>query len=336
MIAGVPLETVIAELEAAIPAAMERARVPGLSIALICNAEVVWAQGFGVRDTSTGEPVTPETVFRGCSLSKNLVSYAALKMVENGLLDLDRPLSGYVAEPYLSDRRIHDITLRMVLSHTSGFEPLSTGRGVIMFTPGDRYSYSNNAFRYLQWVMEHVTGRPLADYMSETVLSPLGLYSTTFVWTEDLAARVARGYENGQRQTLYEPAAANAAYGVYTTPTDFARFMTHIMRPDETVAGLREETITAMLSPQSVVAPNTVSWGLGWGLEHTADGDFFWQWGWKDGFRNFAAADRERGIGVVIMTNSDTGIKICEGLAALAVGSEHPAFTFYLEQWIGP
>ncbi len=336
-IGGVALETVVARLEQVISAAMERAKVPGLAVALIAGGEVVWVKGFGVRSLQTREPVTPQTVFRGASLSKNLVAYAALKMVETGALELDRPLADYVPEPYLPGSRIQEITLRMVLSHTSGFSALSADRGLVVYRPGTVFAYSNDAFRYLQWVMEHVSGKPLAEYMEENLFSPLGLASTSFVWTADYEDRVARGHNDGSEVPLYRPSQANAAYGVYTTAPDFARFITEIIGAGEgDAARLSRATVEEMLRPQVTVVEGSLSWGLGWGLEHGETGRSFWQWGWKDGYRNFVLADPDRGLGVVILTNGDEGLRICEEIVVTAIGGEHPAFSDYLNRWIGP
>ncbi len=333
---GVPLESVVAGLEELIPRAMAREGVPGLSIALIVDGRVVWAKGFGVKDTTTGEPVTVVSAFRGASLTKPLVAYAALELCEKGVLELDRPLDDYLPEPYLDDPRVRDITLRMVLSHTSGFTSLEAGRGHIIRTPGTGFLYSNDAFRYLQHVLEHVTGRPLADHMAESVFRPLGMRETSLVWTPAYETLAARGHDGDRPLPLYRPTRANGAYGVYTTPTDYALFLIELMDAGSGDGHrLSRAYVDLMLTPHAKVS-DRVSWGLGIGLAHAEDGggDWFWQWGWMGGFRAYAAASQGRRTGVVIMTNGTAGLDICEEIAEEALGEPQPAFPGLLDLWI--
>ena len=97
----VPLDAIVTDLESLIPKRMEEAKVPGLSIALVRDAKLLWSRGFGVKSTATKEPVTAETVFSAQSLSKPVFAYAVLKLCEKGALDLDTPLTEYLPEPYL-------------------------------------------------------------------------------------------------------------------------------------------------------------------------------------------------------------------------------------------
>lgn len=335
---GRPLETVFADLEQRIPELMDRWDVPGLSVAVIVDGRVAWARGFGVKDLRTGEPVTTVSLFRGASFTKPLVAYAALKLCEQGRLDLDRPLDQYLSEPYLRDARVRDVTLRMVLSHTSGFSALESGRGYLWFEPGTRFAYSNDAFRYLQYVMEQVTGRPLADHLRETVFEPLGLRETTLVFAEGLDGLVARGHDGASPVTLYRPAEAHGAYGVYTTATDYAKFLIELMLPSgeaDHPYRLAPETVGEMLSPQ-VTVNDYIAWALGLGVERAGEGRtaYNWQWGWITGYRNYFAFSPERGVGVVILTNGSTGLHICEEIAETALGDVQPAFDAYLDQFL--
>ena len=118
-IANEPLDHLVSRLEERILPKMLEANVPGLSIALIQNSETVWKQGFGVINAETRQPVKPETVFEGCSLSKPVFAYAALKLCDSRRLALDKPLSHYLPVPYVpSDPRARRITMRQALAHT--------------------------------------------------------------------------------------------------------------------------------------------------------------------------------------------------------------------------
>ena len=146
---GLPWKTLIADLEQQIPQLMDKAKVPGLSIAIIKDAKLFWRRGFGVKDNASKEPVDNDTVFEAASTSKPVFAYAVMKLCERGIMNLDTPLTKYTSERFLEgDSRLDRITARHVLSHTSGFpnfrskeKPLK-----IHFTPGEKWSYSGEGY----------------------------------------------------------------------------------------------------------------------------------------------------------------------------------------------
>lgn len=332
-----PLEALVKDLERSIPKQMEEAKVPSLSIALIRDAKLLWSQGFGVKSTASKEPVTTDTVFSAQSLSKPIFAYAALKMCGRGLLDLDTPLTEYLPEPYIpNEPRLKLVTMRHVLSHTTGFpnwrpsgKPLK-----VLFTPGERFSYSGEGYVYLQRVIEHLSGQPLADYMKENLLEPFGMHSSNYVWI-DAYEKGAEGHDR-EGKPLGRPhwSKANAAASLYSTPTEFAKFIIKILQPSKKDPyHLSEDMVEEMLKPQIRVY-FSISWGLGWGIQHSDNADSFWQWGQgyrESSFQAFAIGFKEQGIGVVIMTNSANGLRICEKIIVEAIGGEHPAFSDYLK-----
>ncbi len=122
-------DELIARLETFIPQLMKDGDVPGLSIALVRDSQVLWQRGFGVKNAETKEAVVDNTIFEAASLSKPVFAYGVLKLVESNRLDLDAPLSKYLAQPYIeNDERLNLITARRVLSHTTGFPNWRTGR----------------------------------------------------------------------------------------------------------------------------------------------------------------------------------------------------------------
>jgi CubicO group peptidase (beta-lactamase class C family) len=135
---------VISRLESEVPGLMKQGGVPGMSIALIRDGKTVWLRGFGVKDKKTGEPVETDTVFEAASLSKPVFTYGVLKLVDQGKLNLDTPLSSYLPKPYVPDERAGEITARLVLSHRTGFPNWRGSDGLlpIYFSPGERFSYS--------------------------------------------------------------------------------------------------------------------------------------------------------------------------------------------------
>lgn len=331
----IPADDLIADLESLIPEKMEEVKVPGLSIALIRDAKVLWSEGFGVTSVTSGDPVTNDTVFSAQSLSKPVFAYATLKMCEKDTMDLETPLTEYLPEPYITDDpHLGLITARHVLSHTCGFpnwrpkgKPLK-----VLFTPGERFSYSGEGYVYLGKVIEHLSGQPLEDYMKENVQEPFGMPSSSYVWNdafEGIEAHDAEGVPTG----MMKKHEADPASSLYSTPTEYARFMCEIIQPSrEDAYRLSEVSIVEMLKPRVRVF-FSISWGLGWGIQHSSDGESFWHWGRgykQGGLQNFAIGFRDQRIGVVIMTNSANGLKLCEEIIIHSIGGEHPAFSDFL------
>jgi CubicO group peptidase (beta-lactamase class C family) len=152
-----PTEATVPQLERDIPELMKKAGVPGLAIAVIRGGKTTWLHGFGMKEVKTGQPLTGETVFEAASLSKPVFTYGVLKLVEQGKLGLDVPLTTYLPKPFVAgDERLAKITARIVLSHRTGFPnwPADDGSVSIYFTPGERFSYSGQGYIYLQRVVE--------------------------------------------------------------------------------------------------------------------------------------------------------------------------------------
>jgi CubicO group peptidase (beta-lactamase class C family) len=182
-----PLEEVVADLESFIPAYMHQEDIPGVSVALIRNGEIVWTEGFGVANALIKKPVTQETLFEVASNSKVVTAYIALRLVDQGKLSLDEPLNAYLTEPWLPPSEYRDtITLRHVLSHNSGLGHI--------FAPGQGYYYSAIGFLYLQAVIEQVTGQSLEEVAQKMVFVPLWMSSSSFVNRVDLTTRTANGH----------------------------------------------------------------------------------------------------------------------------------------------
>jgi CubicO group peptidase (beta-lactamase class C family) len=176
------LEIVIADLEAFIPAQMAQDGVTGVSCALIHGGKIVWTRGFGITNSLSRSPVTPQTVFSAASLGKPVAAFLAVKMVEQGWLSLDEPLSVFCKRPWLPRSADHDaVTLRHVLTHTSGLSNfLRDQKKNLKFKPGEQFAYSGVGFMYLQAALEQTSGRSLDDLAREQVLEPLGMASAYF------------------------------------------------------------------------------------------------------------------------------------------------------------
>ena len=336
-----PDKNVVATLEESIPKLMQEATVPAVSIAVIRDGKTYWLHTFGVANTKTKQAANDDTVFEAASLSKPVFAYAVLKLVDQGKLDLDTPLSKYLSKPYIEDDpRINQITARFVLSHRTGFrnwrnnEPLK-----IYFTPGERFSYSGEGFVYLSKVVEQITGKPLNDFMTETVFAPLGMSSSSYLWRPDYETRTATGHNAaGAPLDKFKPKEVNAAASLHTTAGDYGRFVDAVL----TGTGLKPQTLKQLEAPQIAVDPQCTNctdrapgelskfifWGLGWGIEKTQTGETIWHWGDNGAFKCFVAADIKRKNGVVYFANGENGLAIAQPIVEEAIGGFHPVFAW--------
>jgi CubicO group peptidase (beta-lactamase class C family) len=302
-------------LESYITSEMKRNMVPGLSMVIFKDQQTLYSKGFGVKSSATGAPVSEDTIFQGASFSKTLTAYAALMLMESGKLSLDEPLSKYLKQPYIPNPKdSQKITLRMVLNHTSGLSNDSDGNDrKVYFTPGSYFSYSGAGFRYLQEVMEEVTGLPFAEFMDQALIGPLAMNSSSFIAQDVLTQRMGNGHEAG-RAFPNKKMEANAAYSLLTTPSDMAKFIKEVCRPTL----LKPETVDQMLSPMVKWTKN-IYWGLGFGIVKLPEEDFFWHWGNNYYYTSIMITGKDSKAGVIIMTNGNTGMKLAGRLAVKVV-----------------
>jgi CubicO group peptidase (beta-lactamase class C family) len=173
---------------------MRDSGTPGAAITVIHRGQVVYEKAFGVADVETRGTVTPETLFRIGSTTKMFTAAAVLTLVEEGRVDLDKPISTYVQK---LPPKIGTLTLRQLLSHTTGLGDRGSGHGrhddsalgdairalppeILELDPGAVYSYSSLGYWIAGLVLESVTGKPFADAVAERVFQPLGMTRTTF------------------------------------------------------------------------------------------------------------------------------------------------------------
>lgn len=332
----------ILQLERDVRELMKKDGVPGLAIAVIRDGKTTWVHGFGIKEATTGHPVTVETVFEAASLSKPVFAYAVLKLVEQGKLGLDVPLTTYLPKPYISgDERLVKITARIVLSHRTGFPNWRGDDGLlpIYFTPGERFSYSGEGYIYLQRVVEQITGKPLNEYMTKAVFTPLGMTSSSYVWRPDFDALTATGHDSdGKPAELWKPKEAGAASTLNTTARDYALFVEAVLNGK----GLKLATLHEMETPQIALDPEcricikrepkqlskNLFWGLGWGIQRKDGSDVLWHWGDNGAFKCFVMADPKTKSGVVMFANSENGLEIAKPVIDEAMGTESLAFAW--------
>jgi CubicO group peptidase (beta-lactamase class C family) len=335
-----------------IAALTHAAKVHGLTVTIFNDADEVYSQAFGAASLPAGTPLRTETEIYGASLSKAVFSVLVMKLVEQGVLDLDKPLQDYVSEPLWqnrgkswhedlrdlrSDPRHRRITARMSMSHTTGlpgwrwFEPDQKLR--IHFEPGTRFSYSGEGMTLLQVVLEKITGKPLETLMQEQIFGPYGMTMSSYTWQPRFEADYAVGHaSDGKAYPKDKDNAARAPSTLETTTDDYAKFMGAVLRRE----GLSEQSWNEIFKPQVRIRSRTqvgpgwsevtsrydpidLSYGLGWGLRRTPHGWGAFKEGHGDGFQHYSIVYPSKKLGVLLMSNSDNAESIFGHLLSLTV-----------------
>ncbi len=328
-------QEMVKHLSTQIPALMEQALIPGMAIAVIHEGRIIWERAFGKKNNRTGEPVTVHTVFEAASLSKPVFAYGVMKLVQEGKLDLDKPLVQYITRKELirvypravtGDKRLNLITARIVLIHSSGFpnwfraQPMS-----FLFTPGQKFSYSGEAFTLLARIVEKISGLTLVDFTKKHILDPLGMKSSSYVWLKDYekqfsAAHNTMGGVTGRGKARVALPGAT----LYTTAGDYARFLVALLKGK----GLTTDTLKEMLTPQITAHKGEGEkffWGLGIGLNPSQRGQTVWHWGDNGAFKAYFEVLQKQKKGVVFFANSTNGQAISKDLVYLTTGITNPA-----------
>jgi CubicO group peptidase (beta-lactamase class C family) len=238
---------------------MASTRARGMAVAIVDRGEVHYVRAYGVRNAK-GEPLTADTIMYGASLTKTVFAYTVMKLVDEGKLSLDTPLSKYLDKPLPTygpdpvfpdkygpykdlahDPRWQKITARMCLTHSTGFsnfwfiEPDKKLR--IHFEPGTRYAYSGEGMILLQFVIEHGRkdlglGLEVGD-LTKAIFTRFGMMRTSLVWRADFAANLADGWnDQGQPQEHDKRSKVRAAGSMDTTISDIAKFTAALVRGD--------------------------------------------------------------------------------------------------------
>jgi len=342
-----------AEIDKIVKQLMDTAEVTGLCLGIINDNNVTYVKSYGYKNKAAGELNDTATCFYAASLAKPLFAYLVMQLVDEGVLDLDKPIYAYLPKPLpeyenykdlAGDDRWKLITARHCLDHTTGFpnwrqfNPHDNQKLEIFFTPGERYAYSGEGLYLLQLVIETITGRQLEDLAQEKIFKPLGMTRTSFVWQPSFESDYAVGH-NISEDTLPKDkrTEANAAGSMETTIADYSRFIAAVMQG----RGLSEKSKKEMLSPQigiytkhqfpslndDTTSENKkiqLSYGLGWGLFHSEYGKAFFKEGHIDGWEHYTINFPGKKISIIIMTNSSNGESIFKELSEKLTGVTIP------------
>lgn len=311
------------------------APVPGLVIVSLDDTGMAFTT-CGMADIRRKRAVSRDTLFQAASLTKPVTALIALTLVEEGKLDLDRPLVGYLDGSYrhdqallgdqpvwdtVEDPRLRKVTARLVLSHRSGLPNWAFGEPLrFALDPGTEWKYSGEGFSLLAAVLERIGGQTLPALAAERVFTPLDMRDSGLVWRDDYADRMATGYDTqGKAIDAMQFRRPVAAASLYTTPIDYARFVQALLRakPGSASARLRERQF-------EVDAAYALGWGLGVGLEEHEQGDCLFHHGINNGFQSFFMVCPAQRRGVLWFTNSDNGLSLASSLLATHLPGPHP------------
>lgn len=307
---------------------MKEENVPGISIAVLKDGQIVWAKGFGSAQSNL--KVNEHTLFQAGSISKPIGALAALKLVEEGRISLDEDVNKYLNGFQLAGAQLSKeapVTLRHLLTHTAGLsvhgfpgypsnselpstlEVLkgqgNTDKVEVVMTPGSQWRYSGGGYTVMQLIVEQVTGKTFADYTDENILKPMGMVDSTYqhALPKHLQNNVSAAFnrQGKMHQAIYNDYPEKPAAGLWTTPTDILKYAAHMqaIMQGKSDGILKKETVEAMFTK------HLNDWGLGPGLMDV-DGELAFGHGGKNlGFTNEFTALVNKGDAFVVMANGD-------------------------------
>ncbi len=291
--------------------------VPGVSMAIINEGEVAYHLASGYSEVSSKQKISRKTIFEGASLSKPLFAYFVMGYVQEGTLDLDKPLYRYL--PYAAiadDERYKKITARMVLSHTTGFpnwrSDHESGKLFISFEPGSAFQYSGEGYQYLAKVLAHILETDdagLERAFQERVALPLDLNCTKFVQDAENMKNKAHGYiaEKAVAEDD-DPKVFGAAFSIHSEALDFSKWLIALIQ-NEGLTGASYETLfkTQVVLPEGhpQTQAGVTDWTLGFAKATMPFGSAYGHGGNNPGYTSLFIIAPEAKWGYVMFTNAD-------------------------------
>ena len=324
---------------------MERFHVPGVSVAIVRDFKIDWAKGYGTADVESGMRVDADTLFQAASISKPVAAMAAMRAVQDGTFGLDQDINTILKSWKLPDSeftRGHPVTPRALMSHTSGLgdgfgfpgyhpaaprptpveilsgsKPSNVGPVLMERPPFTASKYSGGGVTLMQLAMTDAIGKPYPEIMQSFVLGPIGM--TNSAYEQPLSAerdrRAARAHSSGGRamDTKWHVYPELAAAGLWTTPTDLAKFAIEIQRTalGQSTRVLTRSSVLEMLTPVGVG-----DYAVGLAITKNGEGWYFAHGGSNWGFQCSLLAHRVKGYGLAVMTNGDAGRAVINEIEA--------------------
>jgi CubicO group peptidase (beta-lactamase class C family) len=323
-------------LEAWVDSQMAYRGLPGMSLGIVYDQDLIWSKGFGYADVDKQTSATPATLYRIASISKLFTSTALLQLRDRGRLQLDDPVAKHL--PWFQIQNRHPeaptITLRHLLTHTSGlprespfpyftdfqFPSREQVRKALpsqetVYPAETKWKYSNLALTLAGEVVAAVSGEPYEEYLSRHVFAPLGMTSTSVTLPEAQRARLATGYgrrlPEGKRavRPFSDLQGLSPAGSLSSSVEDLARFAALQFR-DGPAGGsqvLKGSTLREMHRVHWLQPDWKSGWGLGFQVLHTADRDLVGHGGWLAGYQSAFYTSPKEKVAVIALINADDG-----------------------------
>jgi len=337
---------------------MEHYHIAGMSVSVITNAEIKGLEQYGVLEAGTANQANRQSLFNACSISKLLTSILIMVLNEKGMLNLDEDVNNNLSSwkiPLNDFTKERPVTLRSLLSHQSGiidpensFAELNSKDGIpsmadllsgrtsyckepieVKYEPGSEFHYSDAGYCIIQQLIEDVTGGSFEEIVKESIFQPLDMQNSTY--TMEGSEEEVRSFSCGHNKygavingkyPIY-PYAAGA--GFWTTPSDLSKLTIELMHSlkERSKLGLSVSKAEEMISPQGSQAYT----GLGVFLEGSRRELEISSLGWGAGFQSLMVSYPYKGTGLIVMTNTDTGVHQMKGI----IGEVYHAFAAGLE-----
>jgi CubicO group peptidase (beta-lactamase class C family) len=329
-------------------------KTPGLSLALINDGRIEWARGYGLLEADRSTPVTPETIFQVCSISKHVAMAGVLRLVQDGRIDLDEDINHYLTSWHLPANGDWQprVSVRQLLAHTAGLtqnwyrgfgpgDPLPTLLDVLegrppantppiraVLLPGSQFRYSGSHYSVLQQLLIDLTGAPFPDLMRELVFQPLNMRNSSYdqSYPHSRPEHTAVGHYiggepvYGKWRVLPEMAGA----GLWTSASDLALLAIEIQRAHTSQPS---SLLTKPVVDQALTSQVADHFGLGTQLEGVGATRRFGHGGDNIGYKCLTTAYMEHGQGAVVLTNGDDGYWVAlDVLRALASEYDWPEY----------
>lgn len=325
---------------------MKHYKIPGVSVAVINNFKIDWVKAYGVKDIETNEPVSETTLFQAGSISKPVAAMVALKKVEEGKISLDEDINNKLTSWKLPDNEFtakKKVTLANLLSHTAGLTvhgfpgykpdaklptlpqildsapPANTAAVRVNMEPGTKFRYSGGGTTIAQLAIMDIEKKPYPKIAKETVLDRLKMTNSTYSQPlpDDTRKKAASGHKangsvvKGKIHVYPEMAAA----GLWTTPTDLAKFAIEVQL---SLMGKSNKVLSKDTTARMVTPYVSGDVGMGFFIEKKGNALYFGHGGADEGFRAQLLVHKEKGYGAVVMVNSDNGQIMSEIIRAIA------------------
>ena len=317
-----------ADLDEIVGEFVERNSIPGLAVGVVKEGEVVYTGGFGLADPKTGRKVTADSLFHLASVSKTFTATAIMQLAEKGNLDLDAPVVTYLPYFQLDDERAREITIRQMLSHTSGmpdvqdygWEKPEADEGALeryvksladrklILPPGKMFAYSNMAYEVLGDVVSKVSGMTFEAYVRKYILEPLEMKSSTLLKEETDEGLRTTPHVGRAEAVVSDVYPYHRAHAPSSTMHSSAKEMCNWILANAQRGKfqdrriLKQETVDQMWTPGVPIGPRRTI-GLCWMLGESPYGPTRFHTGRDVGFRSFLTILPEHQGGLVILTN---------------------------------